>query len=166
MFCSTFAHAEHLAQAFNAAGISTGLTHGTLEQDADLDGKSEAAEAPCMTCPACQADVPLASREWPIFWPAEIACRGTGKLLINEPSLDKLQALHNQLAKPLNDQAETATAPRVALSTSRGGCSRGSSAARLPWRSTDSPVAPRLAGRSRTIARKSPVVGEYPAEVT
>lgn len=28
---------------------------------------------------------------WPNFSPAEIACRGTGKLLVNEPALDKLQ---------------------------------------------------------------------------
>ena len=42
------------------------LTHGTLEQDVDLDGKSETAEAPCKTCPACRADIPLASRECPI----------------------------------------------------------------------------------------------------
>ena len=35
------------------------------------------------------------------FSPAEIACRGTGKLLINEPALDKLQALRDRLGKPL-----------------------------------------------------------------
>jgi uncharacterized protein YcbK (DUF882 family) len=33
--------------------------------------------------------------------PAEIACRGTGKLLVNEPALDKLQALRDRLGKPL-----------------------------------------------------------------
>ena len=38
---------------------------------------------------------------WPNFSPAEIACRGTGKLLINEPALDKLQALRARLGKPL-----------------------------------------------------------------
>ena len=38
---------------------------------------------------------------WPNFSPAEIACRGTGKLLINEPALDKLQALRDRLGKPL-----------------------------------------------------------------
>jgi len=38
---------------------------------------------------------------WPNFSPAEIACRGTGKLLINAPALDKLQALRDRLAKPL-----------------------------------------------------------------
>ena len=45
---------------------TSSLTHGTLEQDVDLDGKSETAEAPCKTCPACRADIPLASRECPI----------------------------------------------------------------------------------------------------
>ena len=33
--------------------------------------------------------------------PAEIACRGTGKLLVNEAALDALQALRDALAKPL-----------------------------------------------------------------
>jgi len=38
---------------------------------------------------------------WPDFSPAEIACRGTGKLLINAEALDKLQALRDKLGKPL-----------------------------------------------------------------
>jgi zinc D-Ala-D-Ala carboxypeptidase len=38
---------------------------------------------------------------WPNFSPAEIACRGTGKLLIDVPALDKLQALRDRLGKPL-----------------------------------------------------------------
>ena len=33
--------------------------------------------------------------------PAGIACRGTGKLLVNEPALDKLQALRDRFGKPL-----------------------------------------------------------------
>ena len=33
--------------------------------------------------------------------PAEIACRSTGKLLVNEAALDKLQALRDRLRKPL-----------------------------------------------------------------
>lgn len=41
-------------------------THGTLEQDVDLDGKTETGEAPLKTCPSCEADIPLASRECPI----------------------------------------------------------------------------------------------------
>jgi zinc D-Ala-D-Ala carboxypeptidase len=46
-------------------------------------------------------DVPAGTWRWRNFSPAEIACRGTGKLLINEPALDKLQALRDQLGKPL-----------------------------------------------------------------
>ena len=46
-------------------------------------------------------DVPDTLWRWTNFSPAEIACRGTGKLLINEPALDKLQALRDRLGKPL-----------------------------------------------------------------
>jgi zinc D-Ala-D-Ala carboxypeptidase len=46
-------------------------------------------------------DVPAAAWHWPNFSPAEIACRGTGKLLMNEAALDKLQALRDRLGKPL-----------------------------------------------------------------
>ena len=46
-------------------------------------------------------DVPGGTWRWPNFSPAEIACRGTGKLLINEAALDKLQALRDRLGKPL-----------------------------------------------------------------
>lgn len=46
-------------------------------------------------------DVPESGWRWPNFSPAEIACRGTGKLLVNEPALDKLQALRDRLDKPL-----------------------------------------------------------------
>ena len=46
-------------------------------------------------------DVPESNWRWPNFSPAEIACRGTGKLLVNEPALDRLQALRDRLGKPL-----------------------------------------------------------------
>src|SRR5690606_20094323 len=46
-------------------------------------------------------DVPESAWRWPNFSPAEIACRGTGKLLVNEPALDRLQALRDRLGKPL-----------------------------------------------------------------
>jgi DNA repair protein RadD len=45
---------------------TSSLTHGTLEQDVDLEGKTTNGEAPSKTCPACEADIPLASRECPI----------------------------------------------------------------------------------------------------
>jgi hypothetical protein len=46
-------------------------------------------------------DVPESAWRGLNFSPAEIACRGTGKLLINAPALDKLQALRDLLDKPL-----------------------------------------------------------------
>jgi zinc D-Ala-D-Ala carboxypeptidase len=44
-----------------------------------------------MTFYAHWRDVPAAAWRWPNFSPAEIACRGTGKLLVNETALDALQ---------------------------------------------------------------------------
>ena len=46
-------------------------------------------------------EAPEGAWRWPNFSPAEIACRGTGKLLINEPALDRLQVLRDRLGKPL-----------------------------------------------------------------
>jgi hypothetical protein len=46
-------------------------------------------------------DMPESAWRWTNFSPAEIVCRGTGKLLINEPALDKLKALRDRLGKPL-----------------------------------------------------------------
>ena len=46
-------------------------------------------------------DVPKSVWRWGNFSPAEIACRGTGKLLINTDAMDKLQALRDRLGKPL-----------------------------------------------------------------
>jgi zinc D-Ala-D-Ala carboxypeptidase len=46
-------------------------------------------------------DVPERAGRWPNFSPTEITCRGTGKLLVNEPALDKLQSLRDRLGKPL-----------------------------------------------------------------
>jgi hypothetical protein len=45
--------------------------------------------------------VPEDDWRWPNFSPAEIACRGTGKLLVNEQAPDKLQTLRDRLGKPL-----------------------------------------------------------------
>ncbi len=45
---------------------TSSLTHGTLEQDVDLDGTSGTGEAPTKTCPACEAEIPLACQECPI----------------------------------------------------------------------------------------------------
>ncbi len=45
---------------------TSSLIHGTLEQDVDLDGKTETGEAPTKVCPACGADIPLACFECPL----------------------------------------------------------------------------------------------------
>jgi zinc D-Ala-D-Ala carboxypeptidase len=50
-------------------------------------------------------DPPERTWRWPNFSPAEIACRGTGKLLVNGPALDKLQSLRDRLGKPLIDRS-------------------------------------------------------------
>lgn len=46
-------------------------------------------------------NVPPKLWRWPDFSPAEIACRGTGKLIVNEEALDKLQELRVMLGKPM-----------------------------------------------------------------
>jgi len=46
-------------------------------------------------------DVPEGAWRWTNFSPAEIACRGSGSLRLNEEALDKLQALRDHLGKPL-----------------------------------------------------------------
>mgnify|MGYP000017637171 CR=1 FL=1 len=51
---------------------TSSLTHGTLEQDVDLDGTSGTGEAPTKTCPECEAEIPLACRECPICGEAVI----------------------------------------------------------------------------------------------
>jgi hypothetical protein len=54
-----------------------------------------------MTFYAHWRDVPATAWRWPNFSPAEIVCRGSGRLLVNEAALDKLQALRDRLGKPL-----------------------------------------------------------------
>lgn len=46
-------------------------------------------------------DVPADAWRWPNFTPAELACRGTGRLKVDADALDKLQALRDRLGKPL-----------------------------------------------------------------
>jgi hypothetical protein len=46
-------------------------------------------------------DVPAGAWRWPDFSPEEIACRGSGKLLVNGAALGRLQALRDRLGKPL-----------------------------------------------------------------
>ena len=46
-------------------------------------------------------DVPATLWRWPNFSPAEIACKGTGKLMVNADALDRLQALRDALGRPV-----------------------------------------------------------------
>lgn len=48
------------------------------------------------------SEVPEGYWRWENFTPKEIACRGTGKLLVNEDALDKLQALRDKVGKPFH----------------------------------------------------------------
>jgi len=45
---------------------TSSLTHGTLEQDVELDSKDKDGEAPTKTCPGCSAEIPLAALECPL----------------------------------------------------------------------------------------------------
>jgi len=46
---------------------TSSLTHGTLEQDVDLDGRVPTpGEAPTKLCPECKAEIPIAVTECPI----------------------------------------------------------------------------------------------------
>lgn len=46
-------------------------------------------------------DVPAADWRWPHFKPQEIACKGTGELLVDEASLDALERLRKALGRPV-----------------------------------------------------------------
>lgn len=46
-------------------------------------------------------DVPASAWRWKSFSPRELACKGTGSLLVDEIALDKLQALRDKLGIPL-----------------------------------------------------------------
>ncbi|MEI4235267.1 DEAD/DEAH box helicase, partial [Roseovarius sp. D22-M7] len=70
---------------------SSSLMHGTLEQDVDLGGKTEAGEAPSKTCPSCQAEIPLAARECPIC----------GETLV-DPDEDESESLEGALGGALS----------------------------------------------------------------
>ena len=63
---------------------------------------SETSHSPCQAGAIhTWRNVPESTWRWLNFSPAEIACRGTGKLLVDEPALDRLQALRDRLGKPL-----------------------------------------------------------------
>lgn len=45
--------------------------------------------------------VPMDQWRWPNFTPAELACKGTGKVMIDPQALDRLQALRDMLGAPI-----------------------------------------------------------------
>ena len=46
-------------------------------------------------------DLPVSHWRWPNFTPDELACRGDGKVRIDENALDMLQALRDRIGKPM-----------------------------------------------------------------
>jgi hypothetical protein len=48
------------------------------------------------------ADRQLWAARWPNFSPSELACRGSGKLIIPESFLDELQKLREAIGKPMH----------------------------------------------------------------
>ncbi|MCG7492457.1 D-Ala-D-Ala carboxypeptidase family metallohydrolase [Thalassobius sp. Cn5-15] len=47
------------------------------------------------------SEFPMSEWRWKDFSPQEMACRGTGRLAIHPPSMDKLQALRDRLGRPV-----------------------------------------------------------------
>lgn len=47
------------------------------------------------------SEVPTFAWRWKNFSPKEVACRGTGQLIVDEYSMDCLQALRDLLGKPI-----------------------------------------------------------------
>lgn len=43
---------------------------------------------------------PAGNWRWPDFSPEEMACRGTGKLMVDDASMDALQALRTEIGRP------------------------------------------------------------------
>ena len=54
-----------------------------------------------MTLYANWRDVPTDKWRWPNFSPREIACKGTGRVLVNEDAMDRLQDLRTRLGRPM-----------------------------------------------------------------
>lgn len=47
------------------------------------------------------SDVNPENWHWPKFKPKEIACKGTGRLVVDYDAMDKLQALRTELKRPI-----------------------------------------------------------------
>src|SRR6056297_2229085 len=93
---------RHQAQDLRRRPVAAPHPHSSARNDPPFEAGSFVSEDPMTTTfHSHWRDLPESTWRWPNFSPAEIACRGTGKLLINEPALDKLQALRDRLGKPL-----------------------------------------------------------------
>lgn len=46
-------------------------------------------------------DVPADAWRWPNFTPRELACKGSGALLVDEGALDRLQEVRQRIGRPL-----------------------------------------------------------------
>jgi hypothetical protein len=47
------------------------------------------------------SDYPMNEWRWPNFSPRELACKGTGSLMLDPAAMDRLQALRTRLGRPL-----------------------------------------------------------------
>lgn len=60
-----------------------------------------AAPSRASTLYATISAIPTGLWQWPNFSPREIACKGSGSLMLVPAALDKLQALRDRLCRPL-----------------------------------------------------------------
>jgi len=99
--------AESMATKTKTKATYAGLTAPAVEGRvaAEIEGAVlAAAQQPVIAKPTLfkhYSQVPEGAWRWPNFPPAEIACRGTGELLVDPDALDKLQALRRFLGKPM-----------------------------------------------------------------
>jgi len=86
------------------------VTTAVLDKiDAELAARAgesavQAAVAPYIRKPTLfkhYSEIPDGAWRWRNFPPAEIACRGTGEILVDPDALDALQALRSHLGKPV-----------------------------------------------------------------
>lgn len=47
------------------------------------------------------SEIPAEKWRWPNFTPAELACQGTGEMLVDEEALDALQKFRDDVARPV-----------------------------------------------------------------
>ena len=100
-------------------------------------------------------DVPAAGWRWPNFSPGD-ACRGTGKLLVNEAALDALQALRVRLGKPLIIRsAYRSPEHNRAVGGAKASKHMEGSPSTSPWRTTIPRPLRRRPGRSGSKASAS-----------